>query len=64
MMEGDWQLAKWVGLCVLCVLCACVQGGLRWDVYGGTTSLTVTEDEWREFPPEQTLHPPLAAALS
>ena len=32
--------------------------------YTGTTSLTVTEDEWREFPPEQTLHAPLAAALS
>ena len=58
--EGDWQLAKWVGLCVLCVLCA------RWTEvrYRGTTSLTVTQDERREFPPEQTLHPPLAAALS
>ena len=32
--EGDWQLAKWVGLCVLCVLCACVQDGLRWDIEG------------------------------
>ena len=32
--------------------------------YTGTTSLTVTEDERREFPPERILHPALAAALS
>ena len=60
-MEGDWQLVKWVGLCVV-RMCVCA----RWIEVGyrGTTSLTVTEDEWREFPPEQILHPPLAAALS
>ena len=41
------------------VVCVCVQGGPRWDIQG-LPHFT----EWREFPPEQTLHPPLAAALS
>ena len=64
-MEGDWQLVKWVGLCVVCVVRACVQDGLRWDMQGYIPHLLhVTEDEWRKFPPEQILHPPLAAALS
>ena len=50
-------------VCV-CVCAMCVQGGPRWDICTRTTSLTVTENEWREFPPERTLHPPLAAALN
>ena len=38
----------------MCVVCMCVQGGPRWDVYRDYvyTSLIVSEDAWREFPPE------------
>ena len=49
---------------VACVVRACVQGGPRWDIQDYTSLTVLTEDEQREFPPEHTLHPPLAAALS
>ena len=54
-----------VGRTVCCVCCVCMCA--RWIEVGYAglyTSLTVTEDEWRKFPLEQILHPPLAAALS
>ena len=62
-MEGDWHLVKWVGLCVVRVarMCKMDRGGMYIE---GLPHFTVTEDEWSEFPPEQILHPPLAAALS
>ena len=49
-------------MCRVCYTYGCA----RWTEVGytGTTSLTVTEDERRDFPPEQTLHPALAAAVS